>query len=100
YISVGFAWEDEERAMARRLFAAPPFTGAVEPMLELRFDVRDIFRAPHWAVRGEPPAFDTPDEDVYLDGRNVILLSKAAVYMSRHDMYGWPLGTSPGEPPP
>jgi 7-cyano-7-deazaguanine synthase len=34
-------------------------------------------------VRGEPPAFDTPDEDVYLDGRNLILLSKAAVYMAR-----------------
>jgi 7-cyano-7-deazaguanine synthase len=34
-------------------------------------------------VRGEPPAFDTPDEDVYLDGRNVILVSKAAVYMAR-----------------
>ena len=77
YISVGFAWEDEERAMARRLFAAPPLAGAVEPLVELRFDMRDIFPASHWAVRGEPPAFDTPDEDVYLDGRNVILLSKA-----------------------
>ena len=22
----------------------------------------------HWALRGEPPAFDTPDEDVYLTG--------------------------------
>jgi 7-cyano-7-deazaguanine synthase len=33
-------------------------------------------------VRGEPPAFDTPDEDVYIHGRNVILASKAAVYLS------------------
>jgi len=100
YISVGFAWEDEERAMARRLFAAPPFTGAVEPMVELRFDMRDIFPATHWAVRGEPPAFDTPDEDVYLDGRNVILLSKAAVYMSRHDMSRVLIGPLAGNPFP
>jgi 7-cyano-7-deazaguanine synthase len=100
YISVGFAWEDEERAMARRLFAAPPLTGAVEPMVELRFDMRDIFPATHWAVRGEPPAFDTPDEDVYLDGRNVILLSKAAVYMSRHDMSRVLIGPLAGNPFP
>jgi 7-cyano-7-deazaguanine synthase len=100
YISVGFAWEDEERAMARRLFAAPPFDGAVEPLVELRFDMRDIFPATHWAVRGEPPAFDTPDEDVYLDGRNVILLSKAAVYMARHDMSRVLIGPLAGNPFP
>ena len=39
--------------------------------------------AQHWAIRGEAPGFDTPDEDVYLEGRNVVLLSKAAVFMAR-----------------
>src|SRR5690348_7690133 len=76
YVGVGFAWEAEERAMAARLFAAPPLAGRVHPLVALQFDMRDIFPASHWAVRGEPPAFDTPDEDVFLDGRNVILLSK------------------------
>ncbi len=80
YISVGFAWEAEEIAMAARLFARPPFTGSFEI---LRFDMSDVFPPTHWAIRGEPPAFDTPDEDVYLDGRNVILLSKAAVYAAK-----------------
>jgi 7-cyano-7-deazaguanine synthase len=83
YVSVGFAWEAEEQAMAARLFARAPFAGAVDPPVHLHFDMRDVFPPSHWAVRGEPPAFDTPDEDVYLDGRNVILLSKAAVYMVR-----------------
>jgi 7-cyano-7-deazaguanine synthase len=83
YVGVGFAWEPEERAMAARLFAAPPLAGRVSPLVELQFDMRDIFPASHWAVRGEPPAFDTPDEDVFLDGRNVILLSKASVYLAR-----------------
>ena len=100
YISVGFAWEEEERAMARRLFAAPPLAGAVEPLVELRFDMRDIFPASHWAVRGEPPAFDTPDEDVYLDGRNVILLSKASVYMARHEIPRVLIGPLAGNPFP
>ena len=69
--------------MAARLFARAPFAGAVEPPVPLGFDMRDVFPATHWAIRGEPPAFDTPDEDVYLEGRNVILLSKAAAYMAR-----------------
>lgn len=83
YVSVGFAWEAEERAMIARLFAAPPFAGTIEPPIDLRFDMRDVFPASHWAVRGEPPAFDTPDEDVYLPGRNVTLLAKAAIYVAR-----------------
>jgi len=45
--------------------------------------MRDVFPPTHWAVSGKPPAFDTPDEDVYIHGRNVILASKAAVYMTR-----------------
>jgi 7-cyano-7-deazaguanine synthase len=81
YISVGFAWEAEERAMAARLLARPPFAGKTD-FVPLQFDMRDVFPPTHWAVRGVPPAFDTPDEDVYLHGRNAILLSKAAVYMA------------------
>jgi 7-cyano-7-deazaguanine synthase len=83
YVSVGYAWERQEREMAARLFRAAPFAGRVDPPVELSFDMRDVFPPSHWAMRGTPPASDTPDEDVYLDGRNVILLSKAAVYMIR-----------------
>jgi 7-cyano-7-deazaguanine synthase len=100
YVSVGFAWEDEERAMAARLFACPPFAGKLEPPVELRFDVRDLFPATHWAMRGEPPAFDTPDEDVYLEGRNVILLSKAAIYMAKSGIARVLLGPLAGNPFP
>lgn len=107
YISVGFAWEAEERAMAARLFGSSLLAGRIAPLVELRFDMRDVFPASHWAVRGEPPAFDTPDEDVYLDGRNVILLSKAAVYLARETTVrgaGLPvrilLGTLAGNPFP
>ena len=81
YVSVGFAWEDAERRAAASLLATPPFAG-VSNLVELSFDMRDVFPPTHWAVRGAPPEYDTPDEDVYIDGRNVILLSKAAVYMA------------------
>jgi 7-cyano-7-deazaguanine synthase len=84
YVSVGFAWEAEERAMAARLLAAPLFAGRIQPPVMLSFDMRDVFPDTHWAVRGTPPSFDTPDEDVFLDGRNVILTSKAGVFIARH----------------
>lgn len=100
YVGVGFAWEPEERAMAARLFARPPFAGRIDPPVDLRFDMRDVFAETHWAVRGEPPAFDTPDEDVYLDGRNVILLSKAAIYMARNGIARVLLGPLAGNPFP
>ncbi len=100
YVSVGFAWEAEERAMAARLFAEPPFAGRIDPLVTLAFDMRDVFPPSHWAVRGEPPAFDTPDEDVYIHGRNVILASKAAVYLSREKIEPLLFGTLAGNPFP
>jgi 7-cyano-7-deazaguanine synthase len=81
YVSVGFAWEAEERRVAAALLATAPFAG-VGDLVTLSFDMRDVFPATHWAMRGTPPAYDTPDEDVFIDGRNVILLAKAAVYMA------------------
>ena len=80
YVSVGLAWEQNEQAMASRFVAS--FT-QLRPMKILTVDMTDVYPRTHWAIRGEAPAFDTPDSDVYLEGRNVILLSKAAVYMAR-----------------
>ena len=100
YISVGLAWEREELLMAGRLFASGAYTPAVLPIVSLRFDMRDVYSDTHWAVRGEAPAFDTPDEDVYLEGRNVVLLSKAAVFMARAQIARVMIGPLAGNPFP
>jgi 7-cyano-7-deazaguanine synthase len=83
YVAGGLAWEEGEQAVIRRLLAGPPFSNGslrVMPLTRLEFGMRDVYPASHWALQGTPPAYDTPDEDVYLHGRNVALLSKAAVY--------------------
>ena len=82
YVSVGLAWEAEERAMVAKLLATPPFA-RVKPMVTLHADMRDVYPETHWAIRGTPPAYDTPDEDVYIEGRNIVLLAKASVFMAR-----------------
>jgi 7-cyano-7-deazaguanine synthase len=80
YVSVGFAWEPAERAMVDRLLASSLFGARLPPLVSLAVDMRDVYAASHWAVQGRPPAYHTPDEDVYLPGRNIILLGKTAVY--------------------
>ena len=99
YVSTGLAWETEELAMLERLLATRPFASAA-PLARLTFTVRDLYPPSHWALRGEPPAFDTPDEDVYLTGRNIILLSKASIYCAQHRIGRIALGPLAGNPFP
>ena len=99
YVSAGLAWEQQELAALDRLLATAPFA-ALAPVARLTFTVRDLYPATHWALRGEPPAFDTPDEDVYLTGRNVILLSKAGIYCAQHRIGRIALGPLAGNPFP
>lgn len=100
YVSAGLAWEAEELRALDRLLASPPFAGPVAPLVRLTFTVSDLYPASHWALRGEPPAFDTPDEDVYLTGRNVVLLSKAAIYCAQQHIPRIALGSLAGNPFP
>jgi 7-cyano-7-deazaguanine synthase len=79
YVSVGLAWEGAELTMVERLLAAPAFAARVLPLLRLEFNMRDVYPPTHWAIRGVPPAHDTLDDEVYLTGRNLALLTKAAV---------------------
>ncbi len=83
YVAAGLAWEDGEQRVVRALLGHPSFSQApnrVLPLARLEFTMRDVYPASHWALQGTPPGYDTDDEDVYLHGRNVALLSKAAVY--------------------
>jgi len=100
YISVGLAWEEQERAAAERAVRLMPVANRIRPMVSLSLDMRDVYPPTHWAIRGEAPAFDTPDEDVYLDGRNIALLSKAAVFMARARIERVLMGTLAGNPFP
>jgi 7-cyano-7-deazaguanine synthase len=99
YVSVGLAWESEELVMLDRLLASAPFR-SVRPVVRLHFDMRDVYPPTHWAIRGEAPGFDTPDEDVYLEGRNVVLLTKAAVFMARARLGRVFIGPLAGNPFP
>ncbi len=80
YVSVGLAWEAAERDMVGRLLATAPYAAIRRPLVVLSMDMRDVYAASHWAVAGQAPGYHTPDEDVYLAGRNIVLLGKAGVH--------------------
>lgn len=100
YVSVGLAWEDAEVAMVDRLLAAPVFANRTEPLQRASFTMRDVYADTHWAIRGVPPAYDTPDEDVYLSGRNLVLLTKAGVIAAKAKAHRIALGPLAGNPFP
>lgn len=100
YVRAGLAWEAEEIAATSTLLMAAPFAGVVEPLVTLTVGMRDVYPPNHWAIRGAAPAFDTPDEDVYIDGRNVVLLAKASVYVARAGLSRVVIGPLAGNPFP
>ena len=99
YVSCGLSWEAEERAAVDRLLACTPFANAA-PLAALAFPVTDLYPPTHWALRGEPPGFDTADEAVYLTGRNIVLLSKASIYCAQHGIDRLAIGPLAGNPFP
>lgn len=97
YVRVGLAWEvAEHQALESFLAALPQSTalhGVIRPLVTLSVDMTDVYPAAHWAMRGRPPGYDTPDEDVYLHGRNIVLLGKAGVYCAAAGIGRLVLGT-------
>src|SRR5947209_6462612 len=78
YVSAGLAWEGAERAAVAAFLEALD-RPAVGPLATVAIDMRDIYPSTHWAIEGRPPGYHTPDEDVYLPGRNIVLFSKAPI---------------------
>ena len=100
HVRAGLAWEEAEARAIRRLMTLPPFAGRASPVVTLTVDMRDVYPPTHWAIRGQPPAYDTPDEDVYLEGRNIVLISKAAVLCARLGLERLAIGPLAGNPFP
>jgi 7-cyano-7-deazaguanine synthase len=79
YVRNGLYWEPAELCQLRRFLAAVAGP-ALRPLTVLGMPVADLY-GDHWSVTGRGvPAADSPDEAVFLPGRNVLLLSKALLW--------------------
>lgn len=100
HVRSGFAWEDAEDRVLRRLLTCPPFLGATRPLVSLSAPVHDVYPADHWAITGTPPGLQSPDAAVYLEGRNLLLIAKAAVWCREHDVSRLVIASLAGNPFP
>ena len=99
YIGVGLAWEAAERAAVDAFLRAADLV-SVRPVACLTADMSDVYEASHWARTGAAPAYHTPDEDVYLAGRNIVLLGKAGVFCASRNIGRVLIGTLDHNPFP
>jgi len=100
YVSVGLAWEEAERLATKRLLSSGRLGPRVKVLVSLSVDMTDVYPAAHWARTGQPPAYHTPDEDVYLPGRNIVLLGKAGVFCAAAGIERLVIGTLDHNPFP
>ncbi len=99
YIRGGLAWEDVEISHLRR-FLERLDNPALAALTLLDLPVRDLYGA-HWSItgRGVPDAA-SPDEAVFLPGRNLLLLAKAMLWCHLHGVPGVALAPLKGNPFP
>jgi len=83
FIRQGLVWEDAElRHLRRFLRASSPINH--EPLTILHLPVADLYNG-HWSTTGRRvPGARTSDAAVYLPGRNLMLLSEAAVFCAQY----------------
>ena len=99
YVRFGLAWEDVEVRHLERFLASLPNSN-IRSLIVLDQPVADIYGA-HWSVTGQDvPDDDSPDEAVYLPGRNLLLLVKASVWCALNGIPTIALGTLAANPFP
>jgi len=97
YVRTGLVWEKVEHAHLERFLAAIR-TPSLQPLQIFDEPVRDLY-GPHWSLTGDgTPGAETPDEAVFLPGRNVLLLAKPMLWCHLHgvpELAMAPLGSNP-----
>jgi 7-cyano-7-deazaguanine synthase len=97
YVRFGLAWEEIEETHLRRFLDTLQSSG-LRPLVTLALPVADTYGS-HWSLSADDvPDADTPDEAVYLPGRNLLLLAKSSIWCALHGYPTIALGTLKGNP--
>jgi 7-cyano-7-deazaguanine synthase len=99
YVRQGLYWESVELQHLRRFLRAIR-TPALRRLHVLRLPVADLYGT-HWSITArDVPLGDTPDEAVFLPGRNILLLAKAMLWCHLHTVPAVALGSLQSNPFP
>jgi len=96
YIKCGLTWENEELEAAKKI--CNWFDDKVAPLVQIDLPVAPIYGA-HWSLTGQKvPSADSPDEAVFLPGRNLLLLTVAGLWCRQHDVTRLAIGVLDSNP--
>ena len=99
YVRFGLAWETVEKSYLEKYLDALKCP-ALMPLVELEQPVADIY-GDHWSVTAEDvPDAKSPDEAVFLPGRNVLLLAKPLLWCHLNEVPALALGVLQTNPFP
>lgn len=99
YIRAGLHWEPAELEHLQNFLHAIACP-ALEPLVVLEQPVADLYGS-HWSLTGaNVPDAATPDEAVYLPGRNLLLVLKALLWCHLHGVSTLALAVLKGNPFP
>jgi 7-cyano-7-deazaguanine synthase len=85
YIRAGLNWETHELATVRR-FVRALHSPNIEPITALKLPMSDL-AGDHWSMTGRNvPGYKAALTSNYILGRNLTLLTKAAVFCARHQI--------------
>jgi 7-cyano-7-deazaguanine synthase len=97
YVECGLHWQPAELAGLRKYLAAIA-ADCLQPLVTLQLPLADLY-AGHWSLTGQKiPDAATPDEAVYLPGRNLLLIIKPALWCQMHNIRQLALGVLGSNP--
>ena len=99
YVRSGLLWEEVELYWLRQFLPALA-SRTIQPLKEISLPVEDVYNS-HWSTTGDRiPNYLSQDGDVYLPGRNLMLLAKTSLYCSLKHIPVIALGPLKGNPFP
>lgn len=85
FLKSGILWEKAELFWLRSFLRAAG--KKIKPLTVLESPNQDLYGG-HWSITGKnAPSYHSPDKDCYIPGRNISLLSKAAVFCATRGIH-------------
>ena len=99
YVEAGLVWEQGEKESLENFLAALANPG-IQPVTYLSVPAGPIMGS-HWSVTGrEVPGAQAPDSEMFIPGRNVLLIAVTSAWCSAHDIGRIAIGSLRGNPFP
>jgi 7-cyano-7-deazaguanine synthase len=98
YVRSGLPWESKEIAGAER-FLKQVTAPRLKPLAFVTLNLEQAYDS-NWSRTGRTPDADSPDSDVFLPARNLLLTTKCLLLLSSVGVYDLAIATLKGNPFP